>query len=327
MSISRNEKLIGGLDVRNLTGAEIGPLCRPVVRREDGAILYVDHADTQTLRGKYANDPGVDAAAIVDVDAVWGANTLDEALGGRKVDYIVASHVIEHVPDLITWLLELRSSLRGGGQVRLAVPDRRFTFDHLRRDSSLADVLTAHVLRARRPQIQQILDYRLNSAPIGCAEAWATPPHQRIIRKEHTFGEALSTARRFVANDDYHDVHCWAFTPRSFALLFAEMVENGLIDYGCERFYDTSRNELEFFVWLRQMDRDTAVESWQDMARQVSDIYEGDTQLKHELADMTARLEAMERSTSWRITAPLRGLKAWLFTWPLLTRSYDKNSA
>lgn len=50
--MNRNEKLIGDLDIPKLTGLEIGPLCRPVVRRSDGKVLYVDHADTETLCGK-----------------------------------------------------------------------------------------------------------------------------------------------------------------------------------------------------------------------------------------------------------------------------------
>jgi SAM-dependent methyltransferase len=325
--LSRTEKLLGNLDIRNLLGAEIGPLCRPAVSRGDGEILYVDHADTATLRAKYATDHGVDVNAIVDVDAVWGANTLAEALG-RKVDYVVASHVIEHVPDLVTWLLELRAVLKDGGQVRLAVPDKRFTFDHLRRETSIADVLTAYVVRARRPQLQQILDFRLNSAPIDCSEAWATPIGERRIHKDHDFQTALSVARHFAGNDEYHDVHCWAFTPRSFALLFRELVERGLIDYGCECFYDTARNELEFFVWLKSMDRESALRSWDRMEALAAEFWTADAKLttlrleveesratierlRTTLEEKSARIDALENSTSWRITAPLRHLRGW----------------
>jgi 2-polyprenyl-3-methyl-5-hydroxy-6-metoxy-1,4-benzoquinol methylase len=44
---------------------------------------------------------------LVEVDAIWGQNTLTEALKGQQVDYIVASHVIEHVPDLIHFLIQI----------------------------------------------------------------------------------------------------------------------------------------------------------------------------------------------------------------------------
>ena len=58
---------------------------------------------------------------IVETDAIWGDQALLGALK-RPVDFIVASHVVEHVPDLVTWLSELHSALTEGGQVRLCSP-------------------------------------------------------------------------------------------------------------------------------------------------------------------------------------------------------------
>ncbi|KVK82095.1 hypothetical protein [Burkholderia sp. MSMB1498] len=107
---------------------EIAPLDKPLVTRDMGEVLYVDHADTATLKRKYRRDAAIRHDAIVDIDGVWGENTLSEAIGGPKVDYIVASHVIGHVPDLVTWLIELDSVLAPAGQVRLAILDMRFTF-------------------------------------------------------------------------------------------------------------------------------------------------------------------------------------------------------
>ena len=51
------------------------------------------------LRLRYANDPHVDVTQIVEIDAVWGEKTILDALDDKLVDYIIASHVIEHVPD------------------------------------------------------------------------------------------------------------------------------------------------------------------------------------------------------------------------------------
>ena len=62
-------------DLARLTGIEIGPLDKPLVRRDRGPVLYVDHADTAALRRKYADDPGVDLDALVEVDA-GGASLL-----------------------------------------------------------------------------------------------------------------------------------------------------------------------------------------------------------------------------------------------------------
>ena len=70
--MDRKQKLLNGIDIRNSVGVEIGALCRPFVARNDGTIIYVDHADTATLKNKYCNDSNVVVDDIVDVDAIWG---------------------------------------------------------------------------------------------------------------------------------------------------------------------------------------------------------------------------------------------------------------
>ena len=79
--MDRREKLLNGLDPGQCVGVEIGPLASPIVSRADGQIIYVDHASTEALRAKYADHTAVDTARIVDVDAIWSANTLRQAIG------------------------------------------------------------------------------------------------------------------------------------------------------------------------------------------------------------------------------------------------------
>jgi hypothetical protein len=102
--MGRIEKLRFGLDFGSMTGIEIGPSFRPVVAKNEGDVIYVDHLDTELLKAKYADDPNVDTCKIVSVDAVWGSQTLLQGVG-RRVDYVIASHVAEHVPDLVGWLV------------------------------------------------------------------------------------------------------------------------------------------------------------------------------------------------------------------------------
>ena len=96
--MGRIETLRSGLDLGSMTGIEIGPLLQPVVTRSEGDIIYVDHLDTELLKAKYADDQNVDTSKIVSVDAVWGSQTLSQAVG-RLVDYVIAPHVAEHVPE------------------------------------------------------------------------------------------------------------------------------------------------------------------------------------------------------------------------------------
>lgn len=49
-----------------------------------------------------------------------------------SLDYVVTSHVLEHVANPVAALVEWHRVLRSGGIMYLVVPDRRFTFDHPR---------------------------------------------------------------------------------------------------------------------------------------------------------------------------------------------------
>jgi SAM-dependent methyltransferase len=326
MAMARREKLLGGLDLRNMVGVEIGALDKPLVRREDGEILYVDYTDRDTLVAKYAKDPNVITDNIVHIDAIWGDNTLSDAVKGRKVDYVVAAHVIEHVPDMITWLNEIRSILTESGSLRLIVPDRRFTFDFLREETRLSDLLTSYAVRARIPQPYSVIDHAMNVIAIDCQAAWEGRIDPDALQKCRDFTGALNLARDVVNNKTYHDVHCWVFTPKSFARLMGRLGELGLLDFACARFHDTETGFLEFFVTLRpESSKEKIIESWkqvefeaEDHAFSVRQQEEPEAQaalqaqVKH-LQSENARLKHLEQkiaelrnSTSWQVTAPLR---------------------
>lgn len=90
-------------------------------------------------------------------------------------------------------------------------------------------------------------------------------------KRDHSRQGAITLARDSFENGTYHDVHCWAFTPHSFAQLLRNFAEYDLLDFACERFRDTKENDLEFSVVLRRShDRQYIAESWDRMARTAS---------------------------------------------------------
>ena len=247
--MDRRARILKGLKLRESVGVEIGALDKPLVTRDMGQVLYVDHADTAALRRKYQDDTAVRADAIVDVDGVWNNNTLLEAIGGRKVDYVIASHVIEHVPDLITWLKGLEAVLAPGGEIRFAIPDMRYTFDCLRRETVFSDVLPAWIARAKCPMPREVIDFVANAADVRSDLLWHKPPAQAISRKLYTDADATKLGEAAMRGE-YHDVHCWTFTPASFARLMQQITAAGLSNLACRDFIDTPIGWTEFYISL-----------------------------------------------------------------------------
>jgi SAM-dependent methyltransferase len=102
--------------------------------------------------------------SVVDADFIVGEGSFLDAVGGQRFDYAVASHVIEHIPDMIGWLWEVWSVLRDGAVLSLAVPHADHIFDAPRRRTSFADLLEPYFDRATRPSSRHIVDAGLGAA-------------------------------------------------------------------------------------------------------------------------------------------------------------------
>lgn len=249
----RRSRILGDIDVTQAFGLEIGALHAPLVRRSEGRVLYVDYADAETLRAnfKYEN---VDPSEIVETDVIWGERPLSECVP-EKVDYVVASHMIEHVPDLVGWLLELHSVLKPGGLVGLAVPDLRYTFDIRRKVSTPGEMVEAYLCQYRRPSLRQVFDAAALSKNTEDKEDW-DPGHStsglpaEVLRR---LPLALDLVKGIAAEPRYVDAHCWMFTPASFLDTAEALSQMGLFPFRVERLFPTEPGTAEFQVRLRSV--------------------------------------------------------------------------
>ncbi len=261
--MDRNKQILARIDPAIQHGLEIGALCRPIVPPSAGHIEYVDHLPTEELRQKYAADPNVDVSKIVPVSYVWGASTLPEAVGDKRFDYVIASHVIEHVPDVIGWLREIACVLKPGGVLSLAVPDKHWTFDCRREVTPVSALLESYFEGHRRPTIRHVLDNFGEFAAVPGAftalDLWQGKVSFNQIPLSNpvffeSFGEAgLRAHFDAIRNGTYIDAHCTVFTPFSFVRILAVLARLGLIDYRVATFQETSVNSIEFFVTLEKL--------------------------------------------------------------------------
>jgi SAM-dependent methyltransferase len=226
-ALGRTERLLAGIDIDRQVGLEIGPLDRPLVPRSQGrAIYYADYAPRDTLREKSVNDPNVDCDRIPEIDYIIAP--LPKRLD-REFDYIIASHVAEHVPDFLGWLLTLFGWLAPGGRVVLAIPDRRHCFDYLRSPSTVGQMLEAFITQRTRPTFTNIYDGFRLAIHFDVPSSWhkePVPPYEHIYSSKLAFG--LAEDAHF--SGEYQDCDCWVFTYESFLAAIEEINALGIVN-------------------------------------------------------------------------------------------------
>ncbi|MET4277752.1 MULTISPECIES: methyltransferase domain-containing protein [unclassified Bradyrhizobium] len=248
----KRRRALGDYSVNRRRGLEFGPLGRPIVRRSDAEVLYLDHATTEEIRTKYAGHEV--GGELCEIDIVADGRSLSELLGNRvPLDFIVASHVIEHVPDLIGWLSECHDALAVGGRLVLVIPDKRFTFDVCRRESAFEEALQAYRERRHRPGLRCIMDHFANVVQADTYRLWddyACVPELKF----HHGPEFLELAAREFNEGKYIDVHCWVFTPWSFMDLIRRITsEVPHLNFNLAYFLTTQDHDLEFYVQLEKV--------------------------------------------------------------------------
>jgi SAM-dependent methyltransferase len=255
--VDRKSKLTKHISPLNQDGLEIGPLCWPIVRKDEsnGRIQYVDFSTAEESRKKYKNDPNVNINDIVETDLLWGKQTLPELANGRLFDYVIASHVIEHVPDMLGWMREIASVLKDNGILSLAIPDKRYTFDYKRDLTSFANLMESYLLQKRRPSPRDIFEQVSLATKVDLILAWNGGIDPAKLEHHGTYEEALEKAKKYLKSDDYDDVHVNILTPARFLDLVETASKLGLFDFTVADFYDTAYNSHEFIVALQRVPR------------------------------------------------------------------------
>lgn len=307
--MDRKQKLLVRISPSDQKGLEIGPLINPIVNRNEGAIWYMDHTSTEELRLKYKDNKDIDIKRIVDVDYVWGEKSIREMVGAvHKFDYVIASHVIEHIPDPIGWFKEIADVLPLGGILSLAVPDKRYTFDYNREVSAPCDMIEAYIFKMKKPSIRNIFDSHGNHVTLNAHQAWSDQFDRQNLNKSNTYPDiALKYCQEYFETGKYIDSHCYVFTPYSFFDILKILISLDLFDFKVATFFPTEHSTDEFFLTLEKIEHFNDNDSDAKHSIQLNSLPkiakpQGNKQLANQIA-------AMQNSSSWRLTAPLRYIK------------------
>ncbi|HYZ21531.1 MAG TPA: methyltransferase domain-containing protein [Rhodopila sp.] len=254
MEVDRPKALLRGIG-RSSRLLELGASISPMAPRSAGwNVTIVDHASQEELIEKYRNDPNANVANIEKVDFVWSGGPLHGAIPQElhgTYDVLIASHVIEHIPDLIAFFESARKLLHPEhGVLALAVPDKRWCFDALRPVSTTGQMLEAHLLRRQRHSAATHFDSSAYIVFDGNRPGWGREPLPNLYFPD-TLEDALAKFRHWSPdpNAPYVDCHAWYFTPASFRLNVLELGVIGNCDWHID--WLEPRPATEFLTHLR----------------------------------------------------------------------------
>lgn len=250
--MNRTEKILCKID-RTKPGIEIGPSFSPVAPKAEGYNVHIiDHLDREGLVARYSKQ---NTQKIEDVDFVWGGESYLELTNKPKYySWIIASHVIEHTPDLIGFLLDCDSILQDQGVISLAIPDKRFCFDHFRPHTGIARLIDAHVSGNKMHSEGSICEYFLDTALKGSRINW-TQGYEGEYSLCHNNARAAITNREKMLNGFFIDLHAWCFTPTSFRLIVRDLYDLGYIELKECAFFPTPPDRAEFYISLSKAGR------------------------------------------------------------------------
>jgi SAM-dependent methyltransferase len=229
-------------------GLEIGPSHNPLAPKKEGYNIHIiDHMSRDQLIEKY-RDHHVNLENIEEVDFVWSGENFEDLTGKSKFyDYIIASHVIEHTPNLIGFLQNCDSVLKNNGVVSLVVPDKRYCFDYYRPISGISKIIDSHYNNCNIHTPGSVAEYFLNVVSKSGNIAW-----NHDFSGEYCFVHSLADASngiKSVTQDmAYLDVHAWCFTPSSFRLIIHDLFSLDFIPFQEVCYFET--DGCEFYVTL-----------------------------------------------------------------------------
>ena len=187
-------------------GLDIGPFNCPYVPDPDKYGLEVETVDRWEPEQLKAIFPEISSDEVVPLATFVGDISAEGLFFSEdaRYDFVVCSHVIEHVADPLYLLAECFRVLKPMGVLYLGAPDVRISFDKGRKATSYDYIFEKYVNKVRKPLLDDLKDYfssdQISQVPWVQAALRENRVNESILEHEskRSFHVHTWTARSFV---------------------------------------------------------------------------------------------------------------------------------
>jgi SAM-dependent methyltransferase len=145
------------------SGVELGPGHVPLEIPFPAVVVrYVDRWEPDQNRSLFPELGGDAPFPEPDIVADFNVERLS-ALADASQDFVVCSHLLEHLAEPIGFLHEIHRVLRPDGVVLVLLPDRHRTFDRHREPTSLAHLIAEHEAGVTEVDEAHLIDFIVNA--------------------------------------------------------------------------------------------------------------------------------------------------------------------
>lgn len=235
---------------------EFGPLIRPTVTKKTHPnVYYADIRSTEDIKRLYTSNDylkstglKVDINQVVDIDYVIKDSYKKTFKNVEKFDVVMLSHVIEHIPDIIDFFIDIKNVLKKDGRLIIVYPDAEYCFDHFRNGSTFIDAYD--VYKNDNAFSKRVFDFVYNVVQENNPLYFWKDENQNSIIPRNDFNNALKAYERSKEGTLPDDTHFWPFSNYQLIKFLYDMDRADLLSFDIEKFYPTPEGSQECMLVL-----------------------------------------------------------------------------
>ena len=240
--VSRQD-FIGGIatGVRTL---EIGPFAFPKFRGE--FVKYFDVLNEDQIKAE-CKRLGISSEFTPNK-----INYISQEISIGKIpdrfSIVYSSHVIEHTADIYGHINEVANILDQDGCYYLAIPDKRYCFDHFKENTSIGDAIAAYREKRVDCPLGIWIDRYIRGTHNDAVRHWAGD--HGSLPATVQMDKILTALTEFSSPDRLTKMapHLWFLTPDTFRDIMDVGYRLGYIDLRLESVYRTAQGTAEFYA-------------------------------------------------------------------------------